>query len=519
MSLPLRKAGFLTKKCRHRRGWERRYFVLTHSSLHRYIRRPEDELFGTLRDTLPLTSIAAVERCDAQGLSSLARGVGYQSCHFAIRLKRGPHSADGSPASGRESSSPRRRRGQETLILRASSTEERDEWLIQLDGLLDHAFNPSAPRLRDRTSISGNYPAAEAAAAALRGTASLRKVDTRLHLVAVDAPPAPLRSTLAVARVQRAAALAAAAKAAAPLPAALLAPPPSLLVQLFGGAPSKREPSPAEVAASRLRAATEAIAGEDPLAPALRFAGTFEDSIEARRGGGAESAGDSADRLWDSAAGTEGVGAEARRALLLFTELGGSVVVADDGSVGSGSSGARVALRANDIVLPIVGGDAPEWDTLAVAALCAAKHAHGAAEPLATSWADLGTASSAAGDATIFPLQLDGRGAATGAAGGLPTEAFTWQPARFGARRRVVYVCFSTSIFAEALKRLVGESEDEDAGDDVALAARCKCCAFVVQHDLAPVTTKAAVEIGRAGAGGASANAATKTSAEAMAPA
>ena len=185
-ALPLRKAGFLTKKCRHRRGWERRYFVLTHSSLHRYIRRPEDELFGTLRDSLPLASIAAVERCDEKGLPSLARGVGDQSCHFTIRLKRGSDSADGSPATGRESSSPRRRRGQETLVLRAASTEERDEWLIQLDGLLHHAFDPSAPRSRDRTSISGTYPAAQAAAAALRRIAPPREVSTRGEANAVD---------------------------------------------------------------------------------------------------------------------------------------------------------------------------------------------------------------------------------------------------------------------------------------------------------------------------------------------
>jgi hypothetical protein len=287
------------------------------------------------------------------------------------------------------------------------------------------------------------------------------------------------------------------------------------LAQLLGGAPPKREPSPTEVAAARRGAATAAVAAEDPLAPALRFAGTFEDSIEARRGGGAGSAGDTADRLWDSAAGTGGVGAEARRALLLFTELGGSVVIADDGSVGSGASAARVALRANDIVLPIVGGDAPEWDALALAALCAAKHAHGAVQPVAPSWAELGALRDAAGDATVFPLQLGSRGAAISAAGALPAEAFTWQPARFGATRRVVYVCFSATILAEALKRLVGESEEnpDDAGDDVALAARCKRCAFVVQRELAPAKEKAATGAPRPAPGGAPARAAAKASA------
>ena len=67
MRLGIVKAGFLEKKARHRRGWDQRYFVLTRHALHRYIKHPADDLFGSLRETLPLTCITSVFASDADG--------------------------------------------------------------------------------------------------------------------------------------------------------------------------------------------------------------------------------------------------------------------------------------------------------------------------------------------------------------------------------------------------------------------------------------------------------------------
>ena len=67
MRLGIVRAGFLQKKARHRRGWDQRYFVLTRHALHRYIKHPADDLFGSLRESLPLACIASVFATDVDG--------------------------------------------------------------------------------------------------------------------------------------------------------------------------------------------------------------------------------------------------------------------------------------------------------------------------------------------------------------------------------------------------------------------------------------------------------------------
>ena len=47
-------ASFLAK-LQTFRGWERRYYVVTRRSFHRFIKTPTDDLFGTLRETVPRT--------------------------------------------------------------------------------------------------------------------------------------------------------------------------------------------------------------------------------------------------------------------------------------------------------------------------------------------------------------------------------------------------------------------------------------------------------------------------------
>ena len=558
-SLNIRKAGYLTKKSKRRRGWEKRYFVLTHRSLHRYVRLPTDELFGTLRDTTPLVSIEAVEVCNKSGKPLVGvpslREPAEASCYFIVRLRsRGdasppagttPRRSDSgdaasgnaSPDLGGGSASPpmkqKRTRGRNwasrnLVLLRATSKKDRDEWVAQIaHAIVQSSLSPIERDLDDESrrsgSISGTYGAAAAAAAAasmLHASAASAGAlmstlggSAQLHLIVADAPPALMRSTLAVADAQRDAA---ASTGALPLPAALQPPPPGFLSRLFGRRVASAAPSPAATAAAALNKAAAALAEEDPLAPAVRFAGTFEDHIEARRVGSATET-DTADQIWDAASGADGVGAEARRALVLFTELGGSVVIAGSGSGGLGgscggsprrrspsvltahdvSSSLRIAVRATDVLLPIVGGKDPAADALAVAALCAAKHAHGAVAPRATEWAALcadadgvdTAADDDSGEASVLPLNLG----PLGLWALLPKPAFTWRHQRFGAKRRVIYFCFSASVLAEALKRLVASDDGEDDGDDAELASRCKRCAFVVLPDPLDVAALASI--------------------------